>query len=53
MDLAILLEAFVEFQALSEAIRYSDPMSNEALFELENDIIAECGKAVKTVSSSV
>lgn len=34
---------------LAEAIRYSDPMSSEALFELEKDLaltISECDKAV-------
>lgn len=39
-----------QLQALSEAIRYSDPMSNEALFELEKDItltVSECGKSVE------
>lgn len=38
-----------ELQGLSETIRFSDPMSSEALFELEKDItltVSECGKAL-------
>ena len=38
-----------QLQQLSEAVRYSDPMSNEALFELEKEItlaVDECGKAI-------
>lgn len=38
-----------EFRKLAEAIRYSDPMSSEALFELEKDLamtISECDRAV-------
>ena len=38
-----------KLQSLSEEIRYSDPMSNEVLFELEKEItftVSECGKAV-------
>ena len=39
-----------QLQALSDAIRFSDPMSNETLFELEKDItltVSECSKAVE------
>ncbi len=38
-----------ECKKLAEAIRYSDPMSNESLFELEKDLaltVSECDKAV-------
>lgn len=38
-----------ECRKLAEAIRYSDPMSNEALFELEKDLaftVSECDKAI-------
>ena len=38
-----------KLQSLSEEIRYSDPMSNDVLFELEKEItftVSECGKAV-------
>lgn len=40
-----------QLQKFSDAIRYSDPMSNEALFELEKDItltVSECGRAVES-----
>lgn len=40
-----------QLKTLSEAIRYSDPMSNEALFEMEKEItftVSECGKSIET-----
>lgn len=42
-------ELKVQLQQLSDAIRYSDPMSSDALFELEREItvaVSECDKAV-------
>lgn len=42
-------ETKTECKKLAETIRYSDPMSNESLFELEKDLaltVSECDKAV-------
>ena len=42
-------ETKAECKKLAEAIRYSDPMSSESLFELEKDLaltVSECDKAV-------
>lgn len=39
----------VKCQKLAEAVRYSDPMSSEALFELEKELtltVSECDKAI-------
>lgn len=38
-----------QFRKFAETVRYSDPMSNEALFELEKELaytISECDKAI-------